>query len=233
MAKSCSACGKTIGFMDTYRSLEDNRSFLCNRCEELMSAYNDRIWSTDSIEEIADIKAEASVFIASKASEIQNIDPLYQYLEERINDRLMYLGERKTMDSNSDNSEEETIQEPDPYEEMCSKMLLSIADRLEGYHITKQLGVVFGETVFKPSAGQQLTAAFGDFFRAFSFSAKEMAGQVSLIEEARKYAYMKMMKSALDRGANAIIAIDSDNTLGDNTCYLSLYGTAVYVEADN
>lgn len=38
------------------------------------------------------------------------------------------------------------------------------------------------------------------------------------------------MREALDRGANAIIAIDSDNTIGDNTCYLSLYGTAVYAE---
>ena len=39
-----------------------------------------------------------------------------------------------------------------------------------------------------------------------------------------------MMKAALDLGANAIIAIDSDNTIGDSICYLSLYGTAVYVE---
>ena len=57
-----------------------------------------------------------------------------------------------------------------------------------------------------------------------------MKGQVGIIEEARKFAYVKMMKEAKDRGANAIIAIDSDNTIGESICYLSLYGTAVYAE---
>ena len=75
-------------------------------------------------------------------------------------------------------------------------------------------------------------SAIGDVFRTFSFSAKEMKGQVSIIEEARRFAYVKMMRRALDLGANAIIAIDSDNTIGESICYLSLYGTAVYVEQE-
>ncbi len=115
---------------------------------------------------------------------------------------------------------------------MRGKFILSTASTLEGYRIKKQLGVVFGETVFKPSAGQAISSAFGDLFRSLSLSAKEMLGQVGIIEGARKFAYIKMMKEAENLGANAIIAIDSDNTIGESICYLSLFGTAVYAEPD-
>ena len=63
--------------------------------------------------------------------------------------------------ANPDESAGQLTSEPDPYEELSHQLILTTAGTLEGYRITKQLGVVFGETVFKPSAGQQITSAFG------------------------------------------------------------------------
>ena len=107
-----------------------------------------------------------------------------------------------------------------------ANILLSTASVLEGYRVIKQCGVVFGETVFKHGAFSALGAAISNV----GFGSRELEGSVSLIEEARQFAYNKMIKAAADKGANAIIAIDSDNTIGADVMYLSLYGTAVLVE---
>ena len=109
-------------------------------------------------------------------------------------------------------------------------ILLTTAPSLEGYRIVRQCGIVFGETVFKHGALSTLGAALENI----GIGSRELTGSVSLIEEARQFAYNKMIAQAKSRGANAIIAIDSDNTIGADVMYLSLYGTAVEVvpEAD-
>lgn len=107
--------------------------------------------------------------------------------------------------------------------------ILSTASSLEGYKVVEQYGIVFGETVFKHSFLSSLSASISNTIDSFSFKSKEMSGSVDLIEKARKYAYEKMIGQAKRRGANAIIAIDSDNTFGNDIMYISLYGTAVKV----
>jgi len=107
--------------------------------------------------------------------------------------------------------------------------LLSTANSLEGYRIVKQCGLVFGETVFKHNAFARIGAAISDTFDAMSFRSREMSGSMNLIETARNHAYEKMIQEAKRRGANAIIAIESDNTIGSDIMYISLYGTAVKV----
>lgn len=234
MAKVCCVCGRNIGFMDGYKTLKATNEYVCERCDGLLSDYSGRIWSSSDVDEIDLIKLEADAFIESKKTDLAKSEKLHNLLEEKYNERLDFLNQQKAREvaSTAQYGPSDPEPEPDLYAELCSQFMLITANNLEGYHITKQLGVVYGETVFKPSAGQQLVSAVGDMFRAFSFSAKEMSGQVSIIEEARKFAYVKMMQDAQERGANAIIAIDSDNTIGDAICYLSLYGTAVYVEPD-
>ena len=115
---------------------------------------------------------------------------------------------------------------------MSKDFLLSTANNLEGYVIVKQCGIVFGETVFKSSFLDSLGAGVSNMIDSLRFKETEMSGQVSLIENAREFAYKKMIAEAERRGANAIIAIDSDNTISDFVFYISLYGTAVYVEKD-
>jgi len=226
MAKQCSVCGKPIGFMESFLDLDTANHYACSKCNDIISDFS-RIWSTDSVEQAEEIRKQADEAISAKASELTNPQILRDYVNHSVDKKISFILKRQQRTEEQDTF---TPDEADSYASLRSKLILSTAGTLEGYSIKKQLGVVYGETVFKPSAGQQFASAFGDAFRAFSFSAKEMKGQVSIIEEARKFAYVKMMKAALELGANAIIAIDSDNTIGDSICYLSLYGTAVYAE---
>ena len=113
---------------------------------------------------------------------------------------------------------------------MADEFFLTTANNLEGYVIVKQCGIVFGETVFKNSAWDKLDAGISNMVDSFRIKATEMTGQMDLIEKAREFAYKKLIDQAKSRGANAVIAIDSDNTIGEgNIMYISLYGTAVKV----
>ena len=113
---------------------------------------------------------------------------------------------------------------------MAEEFFLTTANNLEGYVIVKQCGIVFGETVFKNSALDSLGAGISNMVDSFRIKSTEMSGQLDLIEKAREFAYNKLIDQAKSRGANAVIAIDSDNTIGDgNIMYISLYGTAVKV----
>ena len=222
MANYCCVCGKKIGLLDSYQSIKETNEIVCMTCDGLLLMYKDMMWKVDNSDAVKKIDEDCKEFIRSNPG-IQAPEKLELLWNQKREERLGYL-------TGSPSSTTHTYSPPDPYKLLQSQFILATTNTLEGYHITKQLGVVYGETVFKPSAGQQFASAFGDMFRSLSFSAKEMTGQVSIIEEARKFAYTKMMTQAKQLGANAIIGIDSDNTIGENICYLSLYGTAVYAE---
>ena len=113
-----------------------------------------------------------------------------------------------------------------------SDFILTTAPTIEGYRIIGQYGLVFGETVFKHGFMSRLGAGLSDAVDTISWGSREMSGSMGLIEDARQYAYDKMIAEAKNRGANAIIAIDSDNTFGGDVMYISLYGTAVKVVSE-
>ena len=230
MAKQCCICEKNIGILNGFTTL-DNNKLACDDCYSIISDYIKKIWDSETTESIDEIKKNAESAISVKARELKNPQILLNIVNDTVEKKTKFILQKKQKEISSE-TETDSSEIGDIYETLRKKLLLTTAGTLEGYKVKKQLGVVFGETVFKPSAGQQFTSVFGDMFRSLSFSAKEMKGQVGIIEEARKFAYIKMMKSALDSGANAIIAIDSDNTIGESICYLSLYGTAVYVEPE-
>ena len=106
-------------------------------------------------------------------------------------------------------------------------MILTTSSSIEGYKITAQCGLVFGETVFKHGFLSRLGASVSNTIDTLALGSREMSGSMGLIEEARAFAYDKMIRQAKELGANAIIAIDSDNTIGGDIMYISLYGTAV------
>lgn len=107
--------------------------------------------------------------------------------------------------------------------------IMTTSSSVEGYRIVEQCGIVFGETVFRHGFSAKFGAGLKNLGDSLTWDSREMSGSMRLIENAREYAYSKMKDQAQRRGANAIIAIDSDNTFGGDIMYISLYGTAVKI----
>ena len=104
-------------------------------------------------------------------------------------------------------------------------MIVTTANDLVGYKITRQLGVVRGITVRSRSVlgniGAGFQAMFGGNITLFT----------SLAEKAREEAYELMVDHAKQRGANAIIAMSYDtNEIMEGITEVLAYGTAVVVE---
>ena len=104
-------------------------------------------------------------------------------------------------------------------------ILVTTANNLEGYRITKQLGVIRGLTVrsrsiFGTIAGQLQSLAGG-----------ELSIYLELCEKARNEAYNHMLEHAAAVGANAIVAMRYDaNEVDNHITEVLAYGTAVFVE---
>lgn len=103
--------------------------------------------------------------------------------------------------------------------------LITTSTALEGYRITKQLGLVRGITVRSRSIIGNIAGNFMTIFGGRSTIYTE------LCENAREEAFQLMIQHARDRGANAIINMryDANEVMQGLTEVLS-YGTAVVVE---
>ncbi len=103
--------------------------------------------------------------------------------------------------------------------------MVTTAFTLDGYHITRNLGLVRGITVRSRSVvgtiGASVQTLFGGNISLFT----------ELCETARQEAYELMMQHADKMGANAIIAVRYDaNDVMDGVTEVLCYGTAVIVE---
>ena len=108
---------------------------------------------------------------------------------------------------------------------MVDLSLITTSNALEGYRITKQLGVIRGITVRSRSI-------FGNIAGGFQMLAGgKLSIYVELCEKTREEAYQLMIQHANERGANAIINMryDANEVMNGVTEVLS-YGTAVVVE---
>ena len=109
---------------------------------------------------------------------------------------------------------------------MIDQQLITTANSLEGYRITKHLGLVRGITVRSRSLVGNIGAGFQTL----------VGGNISLLQElcetSRAEAYELMIKHAEDVGANAIIAMKYDaNEVMSGVTEVLAYGTAVVIEA--
>jgi uncharacterized protein YbjQ (UPF0145 family) len=111
---------------------------------------------------------------------------------------------------------------------MIDTTMVTTNIELNGYRVTKSLGVVRGITVRSRSLLGNLAGGFQTLF----------GGNISiyqeLCEKTREEAFQLMLQHASEKGANAIINMryDANEVIGGVTEVLA-YGTAVVVERTN
>lgn len=104
-------------------------------------------------------------------------------------------------------------------------MLVTTSNELEGYKITKQLGVVRGIIVRSRGLGGNIAAGFQTLFGG------NITIYTQLCERAREDAYTLLIEHAQQVGANAIIAMRYDaNEVINGVTEVLAYGTAVVVD---
>ena len=105
-------------------------------------------------------------------------------------------------------------------------MLVTTSTNLEGYKITKQLGIIRGITVRSRGLGGNVLGGLQTLVGGKNTIYTE------LCETAREEAYQLMMQHAQERGANAVINMRYDaNEVLQGVTEVLAYGTAVVVEA--
>ncbi|MGH9581884.1 MAG: YbjQ family protein [Bryobacteraceae bacterium] len=108
-----------------------------------------------------------------------------------------------------------------------TESMVTTAFQLDGFRITKSLGIVRGITVRSRSA-------LGSFAGALqTFVGGNITIYTQLCEKARTEAFELMMQHAVAIGANAVIGMRYDaNEVTDGVTEVLAYGTAVLVEPE-
>ena len=108
---------------------------------------------------------------------------------------------------------------------MVDKNLITTSNALEGYKVTKQLGVVRGITVRSRSVFGNMAGGF------LSLLGGQNSIYTELCEKTREEAFMLMTEHANAMGANAIINMRYDaNEVMQGITEVLAYGPAVCVE---
>jgi len=108
---------------------------------------------------------------------------------------------------------------------MLDQTMITTSIELNGYRITKNLGVVRGITVRSRSLFGNVAGGIQSLFGG------TISIYVDLCEKTREEAFRLMMQHAADRGANAIINMRYDaNEVMNGITEVLAYGTAVMVE---
>jgi uncharacterized protein YbjQ (UPF0145 family) len=108
---------------------------------------------------------------------------------------------------------------------MIDQSMITTSISLEGYKISKSLGVVRGITVRSRSLLGNIAGGLQ------SLVGGRLSVYVELCETSREEAYQHLIKHAEGRGANAIINMRYDaNEITDGITEVLAYGTAVFVE---
>ena len=108
---------------------------------------------------------------------------------------------------------------------MIDQTMITTSIELNGYRITKNLGVVRGITVRSRSLFGNMAGGIQSLFGG------TISIYVDLCEKTRAEAFNLMMQHAAERGANAIINMRYDaNEVMNGITEVLAYGTAVQVE---
>lgn len=106
--------------------------------------------------------------------------------------------------------------------------MVTTAMGFDGYRVVTHLGIVRGITVRTRGIGGKISAGFR------SLVGGQVGAYVSMCEVARAEAMDYMLTHAVQRGANAVIAMRYDaNEVDAGMTEVLAYGTAVVVESDS
>ena len=101
-------------------------------------------------------------------------------------------------------------------------MLISTANDLPGYEITKVLGEVFGLTVRSRNIGSQFGAGLK------SLMGGELKGMTQNLARSRQEVIERMCGEATAKGGDAVVAMRFDTSeMGGTWTEICAYGTAV------
>lgn len=107
---------------------------------------------------------------------------------------------------------------------MVDHQLVTTSNQLEGYKITKHLGIVRGITVRSRSLFGNIAGGLQTLLGG------KISIYIELCEKARMEAYDQIIQHANEKGANAIINLRYDaNEVLDGVTEVLCYGTAVQV----
>jgi uncharacterized protein YbjQ (UPF0145 family) len=108
---------------------------------------------------------------------------------------------------------------------MIDPAMITTSISLDGYQVTKNLGIVRGITVRSRSLLGNVAGGLQTLFGG------RISIYVNLCEQTREEAFQHMLQHAFDRGANAVINMRYDaNEVMNGVTEVLAYGTAVVVE---
>ena len=106
-------------------------------------------------------------------------------------------------------------------------VLLSTADVLPGFQVTKVVGLVRGNTIRARAIGHDIMAVFKTLVGG------EIGEYTKMLAEAREQALDRMRAEALERGANAVVGVRiTIEVVMQGSAENLAYGTAVVLSAD-
>jgi uncharacterized protein YbjQ (UPF0145 family) len=104
-------------------------------------------------------------------------------------------------------------------------MIITNIEEVPGKKIIEHYGLVAGSTVRAKHAGKDIMAGLKNLIGG------ELKGYTELLEDARRQAKERMVKQALEMGANAVINVRfNTSSIAQGASELYIYGTAVRVE---
>jgi len=104
------------------------------------------------------------------------------------------------------------------------QVLVSTMNDVPGYEVARVYGEVFGLTVRSRNVGSQIGAGFK------ALAGGELKGMTKNLVASRHEVMARMVQEALDRGANAVLAMRFDTSeMGGNWTEICAYGTAVTI----
>jgi uncharacterized protein YbjQ (UPF0145 family) len=106
-------------------------------------------------------------------------------------------------------------------------MIVVTTEHVPGYHVTRVLGLVRGNTVRARNVGRDIMAGFRNMVGG------EISEYTKLMGEAREQALDRMVAEAEQLGANAIVMVRMTTAeVMSGAAELLAFGTAVIVEPD-
>ncbi len=106
-----------------------------------------------------------------------------------------------------------------------SNIMLTNIETIPGRRIIEHFGLVSGSTIRAKHIGRDLMAGLKNLVGG------ELKGYTELLSESRDQATRRMIKQAVDLGANAVINVRfSTSSVAQGAAELYAYGTAVRVE---